>query len=271
MPKKIKLFWWSERKLMSKPKENYGDLLGKYIVEKLSGKKVVWVQPKKQRLKTIFSPVYVTIGSILAQVNKRCIVWGSGIISRDQHVENAKFLAVRGPKTRQRLLDLGYDVPEIYGDPGLLLPKFYNPKIEKKYKIGIIPHYSDYELIINQFQNNNNVSVIDLMTNDIENTTNQILECENIVSSSLHGLIISHAYQIPAVWVKFSNNLFGDDVKFEDYFTSVELSYQAQTVQDLNFTRDIDNLSGQQFSKPKKEVIERLQNGLLESNPFVKN
>ena len=42
-----------------------------------------------------------------------------------------------------------------------------------------------------------------------------------IVSSSLHGLIVSDAYKIPNVWIQFYNNIRGDNTKFYDYFKSV--------------------------------------------------
>jgi hypothetical protein len=41
-------------------------------------------------------------------------------------------------------------------------------------------------------------------------------------SSSSHGIIV-HAYGIPAVWQKFSNKVFGDDIKYQDYMESVEV------------------------------------------------
>ena len=146
-PKKIPLFYWSEIKFIFKKKENYGDLLSKYLVEKISGKEIKWVHPKKQPWHKWDKKNYVTIGSILHHASKDSIVWGSGIIDNEQTLAKADFLAVRGPQTRKILLDLGYDCPEVYGDPALLLPKYYHPEVNKKYKLGIIPHYHDFNSV----------------------------------------------------------------------------------------------------------------------------
>lgn len=265
----IRLFWFSEPILMKKTKENYGDLIGKYLVEKISGKQVSFSNPKKWNIFNYFRPIYVTAGSILAYANKNTIVWGSGIILKDQQVKNAIFLAVRGPQTRKRLLELGYKVPEVYGDPALLLPQYYNPTVEKKYEIGIIPHYSDYQVVHNWYQNNPQIKVIDLMTLDIEQTTDEILTCKHIISSSLHGLIVSHAYRIPAVWVEFSDKLFGDGIKFQDYFESVGLSnYKPkEVIRQMNIDEWKDVLKTYP-SLPNVAVVNRLKEGLLRSCPF---
>lgn len=269
--KKIQLFWWSEPYLMSKPKENYGDLLGKYLVEKISGKEVVWVHPKKWHFKDFFQPIYVTAGSILAHVNKKCIVWGSGIILKDQVVKPARFLAVRGPQTRKRLLEQGHQVPEVYGDPGLLLPLHYKPQLQKKYTLGIIPHYNDFKNIKPFYENEKEVLLIDLMTNDIEATTNLFLQCEHIVSSSLHGLIVAHAYGIPAVWVQFSDKLFGDGIKFQDYFESVKIPfYQPELSEELPSIEKLKNQLKSYPTLPDVKVISQLQKGLMKACPFEK-
>ena len=268
--KTIRLFWWSEPHLMGKAKENYGDLIGYYLAKKISNKKVIWSHPKRWSIKDYFQPIYVTAGSILANVNSKCVVWGSGIIKKDQIVKNAKFLAVRGPQSRKNLLAQGHDVPEVFGDPALLLPKYYNPKIEKKYKFGIVPHYTDYEFIKETFKDDNNMLIIDLMTLSIETTTDSFLECERILSSSLHGLIISHAYQIPAVWVEFSNKLFGDGIKFQDYFESVDLTnYKPQSVTEKEDILTIFQDHESYPNLPKADKIKALQDGLLEVCPFL--
>ena len=94
--KNIRLFWFSEIYLLNKTKENYGDLLGKYLVEKMSNANITFVNPRKINIFNFFKPIYFTIGSILANVKGNAIVWGSGIIQQDAKVNNAKFLAVRG-------------------------------------------------------------------------------------------------------------------------------------------------------------------------------
>ncbi len=269
MEKKLRLFWWSEIKIQKKQKENYGDLLGKYLVEKISGKRVEFTWPKKWSYKDLKSPVYVTVGSILTHVNHKCIVWGSGIISRSLPGKNAKFLAVRGPQTRSFLVEKGYAVPEIYGDPALLLPNFYLPKLEKQYKLGVIPHYNDYKLIKDRFGDREDLLLIDLMTNDIEATTDEILSCERIISSSLHGIIVSHAYGIPAVWQKFSENVFGDDIKYRDYMESVALPFYAPEVSLSSYLpKEVDELFNKYPALPQKEKLKDLKEGLMQVCPF---
>ena len=50
----------------------------------------------------------------------------------------------------------------------------------------------------------------------------EICSCEQIASSSLHGLIISDSYKIPSVWIKFTDKLKGGSFKFNDYFMSIK-------------------------------------------------
>ena len=208
----IRLFWWQEKR--ENKKENYGDLMSKYLVEKISNKKIISIShPSKGLYRRIFKH-YLVIGSIISAANKNSIVWGSGIIKKDENIRDAKYLAVRGPKTRARILEKGFDCPECYGDPAILMPDYFSPNVSKKYVIGIAPHYIDYKQVKDQFENDSSIKVIDLLANNVEKTTIEILECKRIISSSLHGVIVSQAYNIPALWLKFSNKLSGDNIKF---------------------------------------------------------
>lgn len=225
---RIRLYWWQEKR--ENGKENYGDLMSKYLAEKISNKKVHTVSHPSKRLYRLVFKHYISIGSIISSANQNSIVWGSGIIKKNDNIRDAKFLAVRGPKTRARILEKGYSCPEVYGDPALLMPNYFKPKTDKKFKIGIIPHYVDYQAIHKFFSKDLSIKVIDLLTYDVEQTTKEILECERIVSSSLHGVIVAQSYKIPALWLKFSDKLSGDNIKFYDYFESVGIHFKDPIV-----------------------------------------
>ncbi|MUP44181.1 polysaccharide pyruvyl transferase family protein [Gramella sp. BOM4] len=269
----IPLFWWSEVYLMGKSKENYGDLLSKYIVEKISGKNAKWVHPKKQAWYKLNKTNFLSTGSILAHATMHSVVWGSGIVDRKHHVNQADFRAVRGPETRSFLLNLGYKCPEIYGDTAILLPDYFSPKVQKKFELGIIPHYVDYKTIKDKYGKYENIKVIDLMTLDVEKTTTEILSCRRIVSSSLHGLIVPHAYGIPAIWIQFSNKVFGDNIKYEDYYQSVQMEEYKNPDNGLNLTDDshVEDLFQKYESLPDPKLISELKIGLKNSCPFLNN
>lgn len=267
---KTKLFFWSEIKFSGKKLENYGDLLSKYIVEKITKNCVAWVNPIKRSLFNKRKKVIFAIGSILQFADKNTIVWGSGIISKDTEVGNATFLAVRGPETRNLLIRKGFKVPKIYGDPALLLPLFFNPVVKKKYKLGIIPHYVDFKHINDLNKNDDSVLVINLLTNNIEDVTKQIMECEVTVSSSLHGIIVSHAYDIPCLWMECSDKIFGDKIKYKDYLNSVDLKFYLplNCYNKLDANNIISEVNKSSYSRVNSNKIKQIQKQLLEVYPF---
>lgn len=268
--KEIPLFYWSEIKFIFRDRENYGDLLSKYLVEKISGKPVKFVQPKKQPWYKMNKTNFLAVGSILHHATKYSIVWGSGIIDHDQEIAEANFRTVRGPQTRDFLLKLGYNCPEVYGDPALLLPKYYHPQVEKRYKIGVVPHYHDYKTAVAFFGDKPGIKVIDLLTMNVEEVTRQILSCENIISSSLHGLIVAHAYQIPALWVKFSDKIFGNGIKYQDYFESLKLPYyKADFIEAGKSVEELLQLMQGKPLLPEDDQLEKVQEDLLNSCPFL--
>jgi len=196
---------------------NWGDILSPYLTSLISGKKAVLCTD-------ISKPKYSVIGSQMNLVDRNTIVWGSGFMLPADNFQKGppkQVLAVRGPMTRQRLLQLKVPCPEVYGDPALLYPRYYHPKVEKKYVWGIIPHYVDVKHPwLKRFVGNPKVKVIDI-TQSINGFVDDVLSCERIVSSALHGIIAGDAYGLPSYWIELSNKVFGQGFKFRDYFASV--------------------------------------------------
>lgn len=245
---------------------NFGDALNYPFVEYLSGKKVL-LSKFIPKFILASEKSYTVIGSILQVSKDNCIIWGAGFISnKNSRVPKPhKIHAVRGPLTRQVFLDNNIECPEVYGDPALLMPFIYNPKIQKKYKIGFLPHFvnknSEY---ITCFENNSDCLIMNiLIRQDYKGLINKMLSCDYIVTSSLHGLIIAHSYNIPVLWVNYSVELEGGRFKFDDYLLSV--NKQNSNPLFINKHYKIEEY----IALMDAEKIDFDYKNLLESCPFI--
>ena len=203
---KIPMRWWNHEL-------NMGDLLGPWLVEKMTGKKTVWVDKDE--------PHYMVIGSIMKRVAPCTIVWGVGSFGTETPAglkREPKYLAVRGPLTRAKLESESIKCPRVYGDPALLVPDYFNPKVKKEYEIGVVLRWSEFQRK-EQF-NIPGVLLIDMLSDDIEGIITQMLKCKKIIAASLHGLILADSYNIPNSWL-VSETGNGREFKFWDYFISV--------------------------------------------------
>lgn len=201
---------------------NFGDVITPYLYHRVTGKHSTPVRNGG----TPGDPVYMGAGSIMSQCRagmRHVVVWGTGIMfAHDRFQKPARVISVRGPLTRRRFLELGYsDCPEEYGDIGLLLPRVYSPPpAPRRYRLGIVPHYADYAAMRKQYGDRPGVLVIDLCE-DVERVVDQLVQCERTVSTSLHGIIASHAYGVPCAWARVSSLIAGGDTKFLDYYGSL--------------------------------------------------
>jgi hypothetical protein len=211
--------WW----MVGKNINNFGDVLTPKLFDHYS----INYEFSNENYNTI------SIGSISNKATENCLVLGSGIAWENIKLNpKAIWKFVRGPYTRQAILNSGGYCPEIYGDPALLLPNFCDES-KKEYDLGIIPHMKEYHMVKSLYPNH---YVINLNNPDPLEIAKQITKCRSTISSSLHGVICSHAYGIPSAWVKFSNIIIGDDIKYKDHYASVGLSCELSTIDNPIFT-----------------------------------
>lgn len=241
----VELVYWTP----GAGEQNFGDYLSSVIVTKIladAGLFLSQAVPRPARL--------LAIGSILHMARDGDTVWGSGVNGL-MKVERHRFTrldvrAVRGPRTRDFLQERGIAVPEVYGDPGLLighlLPHWHGTVKTRRY--AFVPNMHDLPLTRGW---PNVVSPFDPWNLCID----EIVRSEFVIASSLHGLVIAEAYGIPARYVRLSETegLF----KYEDHVLGTGRPQ-------LEFARSIDEaLEMGGMSPPKFDAAK-----LLAAFPF---
>lgn len=269
---------------------NFGDFLGPYIVSKLSDKKIVHKTFYHGLINSIKQLIYslihfdlkglkcnlyfwennlLSVGSILGWGNKKSVVWGSGFISENQSFRGGTICALRGKYSDIKLREEGFQGSSVYGDPALLLPLFFSPNVTKTQEIAIIPHCSETDFFIEKL--GNKYKIIDLRTTKVEKVITEITSCKKVLSTSLHGLIVSHAYGIPALWIR-NKKLHNSNFKFFDYFSSVGIEeYEGfLNIDEILFSESSYNLL---FDQNKDKCLpnvdlKSIQKALLCAAPF---
>jgi pyruvyltransferase len=272
---RIKAYWYSPRREGKGDFENFGDRIAEEIIKFLCYKSPQWTNPKKTRWYHRNLPVYLTVGSIVKRSTKQCSIWGSGIKEEKRAPKGIKEVhCVRGPLTRKFLIKQGYTVPEIYGDPGLLLPLLHCIVSAPQDHFCVIPHYVDFKKTNQLFAGIPNVKVVDLCA-PVTEVISDIASCRAAISSSLHGIIVSHAYQIPCVQGEFSSLVSGNGIKFKDYFQSVNIKpYEPFQLAGLDAERLLLLLGKitedySEVATVSEQMIRERQRCLLESCPFI--
>lgn len=203
---------------------NFGDLLSPWLMKQMTGTDATLADPDH--------PHYIMIGSIVNTGSDTSILWGTGTYGTEAKHEasgRAKYRAVRGPLTRAKLsakMSFGIKVPEVYGDPALLVPLYYRPKVKVTHEYGIVVRWNERKWAEATY--GPGIKLIDYARADIEAVLDDMLSCKKIVSSSLHGLIVADAYGIPNAWLA-SGSPRGGEYKFIDYFASVDKYRRPRT------------------------------------------
>jgi pyruvyltransferase len=207
------------------------------------------------------------VGSIAEWSDARSHLCGVGMLKADNRIrfKPKKVHAVRGPLSREIMLKQAIDTPEIYGDPGVLMPHIIPIKGVPLHEYGLIPHYMDKKHAAVQAWKQQGVHIIDVFLPPAE-FMRELFSCRVIFSSSLHGIILAHAYGRPALWVTMGEGVIGNGFKFHDYYASLGIA-----------EADIQRVSIQGFENRKELAaratwypVESLQKNLLDALAEVK-
>lgn len=203
------------------PENNFGDQLTPELL-------------RSYGLLPLFTPTFenceiASVGSILEVVpgDFNGAILGSGFLlpTTQKEFPRAKILSVRGKLTAQKL-----SLPDTVrlGDPGILVDRIYKKSIaetQKKYTLGFVPHYKDKNFAaLNELAIRfpKDICIIDVCRSPVD-VVADIASCRNIMSSSLHGLVVADSLGIPSCPVHLSERLRGGIFKFRDYYSVYEL------------------------------------------------
>ena len=186
------------------------------------------------------------------------LTWGSGLIkcpnakelqimSFDEKLDH-QYFSVRGPETQMAMLALRGVFPRVSKDPGLLISSIFPLEKKQRTKICIIPHYVDHfivtkalnkkkvttKIVTKAGKQKSQIKMIQISSNAndfskfAEHVPTEVLNCKKVLSSSLHGLIVSHSYGIPGTINSLSDKIAGGDFKCviitnRSAFTSTEI------------------------------------------------
>lgn len=225
---------------------NAGDLLNEYICRDLFGIQVKRSSPLNSSFSAIGSCLHyfqqsadlktLALQKLSGLVCGDLHVWGTGFIRYAASVDepaffrrNTIFHAVRGNLSKarvERIIRQKLDIPVC--DGGILTSLlFEGQSVHKQYSLGIIPHYRQQHApyFAELHRRIPHSTIVDLKADPMA-VYRKIAECECVISSSLHGLIIADSFHIPNLHVSVNNDLRGDGFKFFDYYSGYGIQHE---------------------------------------------
>ena len=198
----VNTFWW-------RGVPNFGDVLARDLVQRLTGRSVRWTPVEQADL--------VVVGSIASMLPPGWTGTVLGIgTARPEPVDlsRARVLALRGHLTAHAS-ELPMGTTPALGDPGLLADVILDRVPSPRHAVGVVAHWQDRELR-RQWPSGLHIDV----RREPEYVIRQIAQCERIVSSSLHGIIVADALGIERRWETFAK-VQGGGHKFRDHASVV--------------------------------------------------
>lgn len=204
-------------------------------------------------------------------VNKNTIICGAGINSLDEHINKPMYISlIRGPITRNRLLQLGIFCRPSYGDPILLISRIIKRNTSRVYKICIYGNEKINSFISNKIKNFGLKEILCIASsNTFSEIINAITKSEYVLTNYLPILIIAHSYGIKAIWY----DIMSHNLSFLDYYGSLDINKITafNIIYNLNFGKQ--HLLGllNAFPQPIAKKIQSMQENIIASLPFIKD
>ena len=220
----LRLLWWDGLK---KGLGNFGDELSPLIFS--SKIRIPIINSFCNSKIDIDTPFVLGLGSIMHLSNKYTAIMGSGFKSNDKLPAQfpEKFLWSRGSLSTKILTEYGaerYDSCLIDFDPGLLISSLSTHKGKRtqyfsRKKTLVIAHYRNYYRLAKSLD----MKIFEVVPPwlSLETLIEKIHCYQNVVSSSLHGLILCHSFGVSAKCCLLDNG--ENPFKYHDYFSSVDI------------------------------------------------
>jgi hypothetical protein len=248
------------------PDFNAGDFVAQFMTPLISARGLDNEWGRKLR---VSNHSIAVVGSLLQHAPRYS--WGPGYIQGNvsmyhkydttTSLNNPTIFAFRGPKSLEKFQEAEPEYPNppaVFGDAGLLMSWYYQPHDNRpKHELCLIPHYVDQRdpmvrrLRRMYYLKHNKIHVIEIQ-NRLFRIMDQLVQCQFVLSSSLHGLIFADSYGIPNAHVILSNGkVKGGTFKFDDYYQSIGRSRRT-----LNLTTTAAGLSS---PEKRSELARRVE------------
>jgi pyruvyltransferase len=277
----VRLFYYNPRRT-----KNVGDQLNVSLIRALTGRRVVAAPAH--------TADYLCIGSLLDMILRKpgsraayrrpLEVWGAGFIAAPGEHPYVKavapesfgrpvvFHAVRGRHTLERIKAMGFSGDGVaLGDPGLLAGLLADGNATpKRFALGLVPHYVDTtEPVWRNVQAKlGNVRIL-RVSDPPERFVAEMRECETIISSAMHGLVIADALGIPNRLARISDRLIGGDYKFADYYSVFGVHPEPLSVHDLQSLTNADISRIRSSYAISADAVTAIADGLRARCPFL--
>ena len=193
-----------------RPVNNFGDLLGPEIVAAILAQRGIRSEDAVAERRLL------SVGSVLRLAGDGDVVWGTGVngksLDQPYAFTTLDVRAVRGPLTREFLLGRGQDVPEVYGDPGLLTGLLWPRETVRRpqWATGtlVVPNLNDWSSY------RRGPDVMDPRS-DLPTCIARIASADFVTGSSLHAIVLAESFGIPARFIASGHE---PAFKYEDYY-----------------------------------------------------